>query len=169
MFWCFSYWSPNRITSKLLSFILTVWGNHGRRESLRHVHLFVFTGDQAVVSARVYVPSDYVYVLQRARQPHFSPSVKQLWLGGRFWNGIKVARCHVSPRPVVPYSLSSTSKPTHPSTYNQKEIKWFIISSRLLHKVKTWKIKDRKGLSKNPCSIHFTFFPVPFVSLFLTE
>lgn len=27
------------------------------------------------------------------------------------------------PRSVVPYSLSSTSKPTHPSTYNQKKIK----------------------------------------------
>lgn len=162
MFWCFSYWSPNRITSKLLSFILTVWGNHGQRESLRRVHLFVFTGDQAMVSARVYVPV-WLCVCATACKTAtlFFPPSNSFDLAVDSEMASKWPVATFPPRPVVPYSLSSTSKPTHPSTYNQKEIKWFIISSRLLHKVKTWKIKDRKGLSETLVQyiLHSSLFP----------
>lgn len=176
MFWCFPYWNPNRITSKLLSFILKVWGNHGRRETVRHVHLFVFTGDQARISAREFMClSEYVcvcvYVRYRVCVAATLSSLCQTAL--TWWRVLKWHQSgpppHFHPFPVVPYSLSSTSKPTHPSTYNQKKIKWFIISSRLQRKVKTWKIKDKKGLSETLVQFIFRSPLFPLFPLFLTE
>ena len=168
MFWCPSYWSLNRITSELLSFILKVWGSHGRRESVRHVHLFVFTGDRSRVSAREFICLSEcvcVCVCVCVCSHTFFTLSNSFDLAAGCEMASKWPAATLPPRPVVPHSLSSTSTPTHPSTYNQKKIKWFIISSRLPHKVKTWKKRQERAF-RNTCSMHFTFFSLPLVSPF---
>lgn len=153
MFWCFSYWNPNRITSKLLSFILKVWGNCGPRETRTACAFICFRwGLGWGFCQRVYVAlwmCVCMSVCSWVCGSHtFLTLSNNFDLAPRSEMASKWLAATFPPRLVVPHSLSSTSKPTHPSTYNQKEIKWFIISSRVLHKVKTWKIKDKKGLLK---------------------
>lgn len=49
----------------------------GREKLVRHVHLFLFAGDQAKVSAREFMClSECVCALQSVWQPHFPHSVK---------------------------------------------------------------------------------------------
>lgn len=170
MFWCFSHWNPNRIKFKLLSFILMIWGNHGRRS--RAVCTFCLFS----LRTRVwFLPESLCACLNvcmryRVCGSHtFLPLCNSFDLMADSEMPSKWPAATFPTRPVVPHSLSSTSKPTHPSTYYQKKIQWFIISSRLLHRVKTWKIKDKKGLAETPFQYILHSFPFPSFFLFLTE
>lgn len=90
---------------------------------MRHVHLFVFAGDQARVSARECMCLN-VCVCYRVCGSHTFLTLSNsfdLAVGSEMAS--KWPAATFQPHPVVPYSLSSTSKPTHPSTYNQKKIK----------------------------------------------
>lgn len=100
--------------SKLFSFILMVSGNPGLRENVWRVHLVVVAGDQAIVyvPVQLYVCGSHTLLaLSQSFDLATDSEMASKWLSAIF-----------PPRPVVPHSLSSTSKPTHPSTYNQKKI-----------------------------------------------
>lgn len=168
VFWSSSHWNPNRITSRVLSFILTAWGNHRAERSCVARALICFHWGEG---QRVYVPVwtracavecvaatlfshcqtalTWQHILkwhQSGPLPHFHPI---LW---------SLTPCHLPPSPRTP---APTLK---------RKIKWFIKNlPASFAKVKTWKIKDRKGLSENLVQYILHSSPFPFVSLFLTE
>lgn len=95
----------------------------GREILRRHLHSFVFTGDQARVSARECVCLSECVCATQCGSHTFLTLSNSVDLAAGFEMASKWPTATSPPRPVVPYSLSSTSKPTHPKSYNQKKIK----------------------------------------------